>query len=106
MQCSRRPETMTWSCQHGEERTAGRSPHRLENGGKFHPLRPRLAAARSFADFEPRDERHIAVRIVAADVIEQPAPPAHHHQQTPPAGMILLVLLEMPRQLVDAGRED
>ena len=51
------------------------------------------------------DERQIAVGVPALEVVKQLATAADHAQQPTAAVMVLGVLLEMRRQLIDARRQ-
>src|SRR6185312_10151271 len=47
----------------------------------------------------------VALGIVCLEVVEQAATLAHHHQETAAGGVILIVRLEMIRQLADSLTE-
>jgi len=83
-----------------------------DNGKKsFAPLKLRAAGAhackrRSLADAVFLNDFFVALGVVGLKVIEQATTPAHHHKKTAPGGMILLVGLEVLRQLANALAED
>jgi hypothetical protein len=52
------------------------------------------------------DERPVALDIVAAQVVQQPAPLADQDQEATPGVVVLLMGLQMRRELTDALSED
>lgn len=55
---------------------------------------------------ELRNECPVPLDVVAPEVIQQPTTTTHEHQQATTAVMVLLVELQMLRQVVDAPREE
>src|SRR5215212_8032495 len=52
------------------------------------------------------DHLAIAVYVFAGEVVEQPAPPPHHLKETAAGVVVVLMLCEMPPELVDTCGED
>jgi hypothetical protein len=61
---------------------------------------------RLLADSELLNNGLVAFGIRLSEVIKQAATPAHHHKKPAPGGVILLVRLEVLRQLANAGAQD
>lgn len=71
-----------------------------------HPIhRARWFRSCLLANAEFVDDVLVALGIVAFEVIEQAAALAYHHQETAAGGVILLVRLEVFRQLSDTFAE-
>src|SRR5947209_15035981 len=71
-------------------------PANAENG----PSQILLLANAEFLDYVL-----VALGIVSLEVVQQAATPADHHQETAAGGVILLVRLEMIRQIADPFAE-
>ena len=52
------------------------------------------------------DDRLVSLRIMAFQVVKQAATAAHHHEQAAAGRVVLLVGLEVLRQLTDPFAED
>jgi hypothetical protein len=75
--------------------------------GSFAPLTWAAAGRRrSFADAEFLNNVFVALGVVGLKVIEQATPLAYHHEKTAPGSVILLMGLEVLRQLANALAED
>ena len=58
------------------------------------------------SETEALDQRSVTPYILASDVVQQPAPPGNHRLQPAPAGRVLLVNLEMLREMTDTLRQN
>src|SRR5680860_1874417 len=58
------------------------------------------------AEAELRDECPVPVDVVAPEVVEQPTTPSDQHEQPTARVMVLLVDLQVLRQVVDPLREE
>jgi len=64
-----------------------------------------MVTARSATQAVGGDDRAVPLDVVVLDVIEEVATTADQHQQAAPAVVVLLVLLEVFVEVVDALRE-
>src|SRR6185503_13399720 len=67
---------------------------------------PLGAALRLLPETEFRDQRIVAIDVLALQLIEQRAPLVDHHQQAPARMVVLVVILEVTLQRVDAAGQD
>src|SRR6476661_4787691 len=58
------------------------------------------------AESELRDQCPVPLDVVAPEVIQQPPTLTHEHEQSTAAVMVLLVDLQVLREMVDAPREE
>lgn|SRR5215475_6642287 len=81
----------------------------VTNRGKGSFAPPICAAAgrrRSFADAEFLNNVLVSLGVVGLKVIEQATPLAHHHQKAAPGSVVLLMGLEVLRQLANTFAQD
>src|SRR5579859_1859848 len=61
-----------------------------------------IVLSRLFADAKFLDDVFITLCVVRFQIVQQAAALADHHQKTPPGGVVLLMALEVLRQLSDS----
>ena len=96
------------------ERVAGASPIAMptqrhtgpQSGVRLSERNAGQQLASLLADAEFLNHSFIALDIELFEVVEQAATLADHHQKTPAGSVVLLVRLEMVRELVDAQAQN
>jgi hypothetical protein len=80
--------------------------NREKRGTQFSTHIPRVIFASLLADAELSNDRFIALGIVSFEVVEQATPLADQHEQAAARAVVLLVRLEVVRQLANAFTND